>query len=362
MVYQDTTGDGTGVPKFAADTKLYNRILTGFSGSDQLNVINNSASVNNRNFAGVGIKTDTIIAFNNGAGNDPHFNRITDISGDGKTLTLASVRTGSTLGSGTAGTLGQALTGTYGDLTLNSNGSYSYSANTGISATEALDAGDVVYDYFNYTVSDGSSTASALITIKIIGVNDNPSATNDTGYINQDETLTVANGASAVSGTSSGSNTGDVLLNETDVDSHDSMVVVGTVTQSGGTNTAGGSVSSNSNTADVGVSITGIYGDLTLNEDGSYSYIANNAASLTDGQTVYAAAITNDLVGISTVKVGLGSTGTFVGIASTQRGSTTVFFSGLGTGVYHSFKTNYDVITGEIRRTTATVSTGETHG
>ena len=91
MVYQDTTGDGTGVPKFAADTKLYNRILTGFSGSDQLNVINNSASVNNRNFAGVGIKTDTIIAFNNGAGNDPHFNRITDISGDGKTLTLSAV-------------------------------------------------------------------------------------------------------------------------------------------------------------------------------------------------------------------------------------------------------------------------------
>ena len=117
-------------------------------------------------------------------------------------------------------------------------------------------------------------------------MNDNPSATNDTGYINQDETLTVANGASAVSGTSSGSNTGDVLLNETDVDSHDSMVVVGTVTQSGGTNTAGGSVSSNSNTSDVGVSITGIYGDLTLNEDGSYSYIANNASSLTDGQTV----------------------------------------------------------------------------
>ena len=32
----------------------------------------------------------------------------------------------------------------------------------------------------------------------------------------------------------------------------------------------------------------------------------------------------------------------FVGIASTQRGSTTVFFSGLGTGVYHSFKTNYE--------------------
>ena len=39
MVYQDTFGT-TGVSTFAADTKLYNRILTGFSGSDQLNVIN----------------------------------------------------------------------------------------------------------------------------------------------------------------------------------------------------------------------------------------------------------------------------------------------------------------------------------
>ena len=135
-------------------------------------------------------------------------------------------------------------------------------------------------------VSDGSSTATALITITIIGVNDNPSATNDTGYIHRDGTLTVANGASAVSGTSTGSNSGDVLLNETDVDANDSLVVVGTVTQSGGTNTAGGSVSSNSNTSNVGASITGIYGDLTLNEDGSYSYIANNATSLTDGQTV----------------------------------------------------------------------------
>ena len=106
-----------------------------------------------------------------------------DTDTDGGTLTVSSVRTGSTEGSGTAGTLGQALTGTYGDLTLNANGSYSYTANTGISATEALDAGDIVYDYFNYTVSDGTGTDTALITITVIGVNDAPSATNDTGYI-----------------------------------------------------------------------------------------------------------------------------------------------------------------------------------
>ena len=99
----------------------------------------------------------------------------TDTDGVG-TLVVSSVRTGSTEGSGTAGTLGQALTGTYGDLTLNANGSYSYTANTGISATEALDAGDIVYDYFNYTVSDGTGTDTALITIKVIGVNDGETA------------------------------------------------------------------------------------------------------------------------------------------------------------------------------------------
>ena len=49
-----------------------------------------------------------------------------DTDADGDTLTVASFRTGSTEGSGTAGILGSALTGTYGQLTLNSNGSYSY--------------------------------------------------------------------------------------------------------------------------------------------------------------------------------------------------------------------------------------------
>ena len=89
-----------------------------------------------------------------------------------------------------------------------------------------------------------------------------------------------------VPGTSTGSNSGDVLLNDTDVDADDTLIVVGTVAQSGGTNTAGASVASNSETADVGAKIDGIYGDLTLNEDGSYSYIANDAESLNNGETV----------------------------------------------------------------------------
>ena len=51
-----------------------------------------------------------------------------------------------------------------------------------------------------------------------------------------------------------------------------------------------------------------------------------------------------------------------VGIASTQRGQSTLMFAGLVTGVYHSFKTNYNAITGNISRNLVTVSTASTHG
>ena len=84
--------------------------------------------------------------------------------------------------------------------------------------------------------------------------------------------------------------------------------------------------------------------------------------ALTQGQTVYAAKINNDLIGIATARVGLGSTGSFVGIDSTTTAST-LYFIGVGTGVYHSFKTNYDnVLTGTLSRSLVTVSTASTHG
>ena len=68
------------------------------------------------------------------------------------------------------------------------------------------------------------------------------------------------------------------------------------------------------------------------------------------------------MIGISTVRVGLGSTGVFVGIASTTNGLSTLFFTGIGTGTYHSFETNYDSIIGNISRNLVTVSTSQTHG
>ena len=49
--------------------------------------------------------------------------------------------------------------------------------------------------------------------------------------------------------------------------------------------------------------------------------------ALTHGQTVYAANLSRDLIGISTARVGLGSTGSFVGINSSVTVSTLYFIN-----------------------------------
>jgi hypothetical protein len=77
---------------------------------------------------------------------------------------------------------------------------------------------------------------------------------------------------------------------------------------------------------------------------------------------VYVAKISNDLIGISTIKVGLGSTGTFVSAGSTIE-SGILYFTSVGTGNTHSFKTNYtNSLSGQITKNVVTVSTAETHG
>ena len=93
-----------------------------------------------------------------------------------------------------------------------------------------------------------------------------------------------------------------------------------------------------------------------ISDDGVISF------QLSDNQSIYVAKITNDLIGISTNKVGLGTTGEFVGIDSNITTST-VYFTNLGSGENHSFKTNYlNVLTGEFSKNVVTVSTASSHG
>ena len=84
--------------------------------------------------------------------------------------------------------------------------------------------------------------------------------------------------------------------------------------------------------------------------------------TLASGDKVFVARVDDDLIGISTVRVGLGTTGTFVGVAASHRGSSTLFFRGVGVGNSHSFTTNHTVITGQIQKNTVTVNTTEDHG
>ena len=113
-----------------------------------------------------------------------------------------------------------------------------------------------------------------------------------------------------------------------------------------------------------------------LNTGDSLTYNANSGTpikvrissssspiSLTNNQVLYAARITKDIIGLSTVQVGRDSTGSWVGVSSEFRNSSLLYFAGIGTGMYHSFETNFTKnVRGEINRLQATVSTASTHG
>ena len=83
--------------------------------------------------------------------------------------------------------------------------------------------------------------------------------------------------------------------------------------------------------------------------------------SLPQDQDLYVASFSQNFVGISTVRVGLGTTGTFVGIGSTVSSAGLLFFQNTGSGSYHSLKTNLESLSGEASKNVVTVSTASTH-
>ena len=99
------------------------------------------------------------------------------------------------------------------------------------------------------------------------------------------------------------------------------------------------------------------------------------ATNLPENTLLYVAKLTDDSIGLSTVRVGLG-TGTgnknqwqtnspdiFVGTAATTLHQGLVYFLGIGTGSYHSLKTSYPTtLTGSAEKNNVTVALGDTHG
>lgn len=143
-------------------------------------------------------------------------------------------------------------------LVFNPNGSYSFDANN--AAYQHLSANQQQVLTIPYTVTDdkgASSTANLVITIT--GTNDAPVAVADTNAATEDLPLNV----NAASG---------VLSNDTDVDNDDSKTV--------------SAVNFGATAGTVGAPLAGTYGRLTLNPDGSYTYLANSPAAeaLANGQ------------------------------------------------------------------------------
>ena len=154
------------------------------------------------------------------------------------------------------------MAGDYGTLVIGADGSYTFTPN------DVLGASETGTDVFTYT-ADG---ATATLTITVTGINDDPVAVDDTGYIKEGGTLTVANSAAASSGTSTGNHTGDMTDNDTDDDAS-STATITSITATTASGSAQTTFSSNSET------VNGAYGTLTINSDGSYSYVANSNIS-----------------------------------------------------------------------------------
>ncbi|MFN9853013.1 MAG: VCBS domain-containing protein, partial [Planctomycetota bacterium] len=113
-------------------------------------------------------------------------------------------------------------------------------------------------DVFTYTVTDaGGLTYTTQVTITIQGANDTPVGVNDTN---------IAIEAGGVSNGTAGTNpTGNVLINDTDVDAGDTKTV---------TDVAAGSIFNP--TGSVGSSVVGTYGSIQIAADGSYTYTVDN--------------------------------------------------------------------------------------
>ena len=179
-------------------------------------------------------------------------------------LTVQGVAPGATAGP-LSSNVNSPVVGTYGSLDIQANGSYDYVLNN--TAAQAIHAGTTVNDTFSYTMKDAANaTSTTTLTVAITGVNETPTAVADTAII-------AATDANV---------TGNVLTNDTDgdADADDTLTVSAIATGSA----PGGTIGA------VGTALTGAYGSLTVNADGSYSYALDttNAAilALPAGQTL----------------------------------------------------------------------------
>jgi len=256
--------------------------------------------------------------------------------------TSATSVTGVSAGT-TNGTMGQNLVGQYGTLVMNANGSYTYAVDNTNATVQALrGSSNTLTEVFSYTASDGSTSRSANLTITITGTNDAPVAVADT-------TTAVEAGGSA-NGTAGTNPSGNVLTNDTDVDSGDTKTVSAI---------AGGT---------LGSAKAGSYGSLTLNADGSYSYVVDNANASVQALRTSANTLTDTFTYTVQDAAGATSTATLTvtvqgandapTVATTVSNKTGTVGTALSSFTGPTFA-DVDTVTNETATVTATLANGQ---
>jgi VCBS repeat-containing protein len=197
---------------------------------------------------------------NGTAGTNPTGNVLTndtDVdSGDSKTV--SGVAAGVV---GNASTnVGSSVVGSYGSINIASTGAYTFTVDNSNATVQALrTSGNTLTDVFTYTMVDtAGATSTTQITVTIQGANDAPVAVTDTA--------TAVEAGGVANGTAGTNPTGNVLTNDTDIDSGDTKTVSGV---------AAGVVSSAS--TNVGSSVVGTYGSINISSTGVYTYTVDNS-------------------------------------------------------------------------------------
>jgi VCBS repeat-containing protein len=171
-----------------------------------------------------------------------------DSDRDGDSLVVSAVN-----GSGVG--VNNSVSGTYGHITIHTDGSYDYTADM-TSAIDSAPTGSHLTDTFSYTASDGhggTTTTNIVITLDRA-----PTVVNDSysGQVTEGDTTGLVNGTSGV------------LNNDSDRDG-DSLTVLSVLGSNGNVNN----------------STATTYGHITLNSDGSYTYVADNTSAIDGAPT-----------------------------------------------------------------------------
>ncbi len=180
--------------------------------------------------------------------------------------------------SSASGLVGTSVTGSYGSISVAADGSYTYTVDNSNAAVQSLrTSSQTLTEVFTYTVQDAAgATSTATATVTIQGSNDTPIAVANTAHAYE---------AGGISNNISGSDpTGNVLTNDTDVDAGDTKTVIGV---------AAGSLASAAGS--VGTVVTGQYGSIVINANGTYVYSLDNNNATVEALNASSASLTDTL-------------------------------------------------------------------